>query len=157
MAGFLLVMNAMPHVIKLSAILRVSRSRCKLQLWKRPAGGIEFKRYQTYDVAVGQPDFPTPLGMWLIHVKVENPAWKMPDSAWVADENKGKIIPGGDPANPLKARWMGITNDGVGIHGTDNITSIGTHASHGCIRMSITDVIELYDLVPLWSPIHIYA
>lgn len=149
-------MDAMP-TIKTSAFLRVSRSHCKLQLWKRPAGAIEFSRYKTYDVAVGAEAFPTPLGMWLIHVKVKDPDWKMPDSAWVAEENRGKIIPGGDPANPLKARWLGITNDGVGIHGTDNVASISTRASHGCIRMTVPDVTELYDLVPLWSPIHIYA
>lgn len=148
-------MDAMP-TIKTSAVLRVNRTTCKLHLWKRPAGAIEFKVYKTYDVAVGTAEYPTPTGMWLIHVKVKDPAWKMPDSAWVAEENRGKVIPGGDPANPLKARWLGINNDGVGIHGTDNTLSISTRASHGCIRMTVPDVTELYDLVPLWSPIHIY-
>jgi lipoprotein-anchoring transpeptidase ErfK/SrfK len=147
-------MDAMtPHI---SAFLRVSRGSFKLHLWKRPAGEIQFKRYKTYDVAVGTKEYPTPAGMWLIHVKVKNPAWKMPDSAWVAEENRGKVIPGGDPANPLKARWLGVNNSGVGIHGTDNVNSITTRASHGCVRMSVDDVIELYDLVPLWSPIQIY-
>lgn len=148
-------MDAMPTV-KTSAILRVSRVSCKLHLWKRPAGEIEFKHQKTYDVAVGTKEYPTPTGMWLIHTKVKYPAWKKPDSAWVPEDQRGVIVPGGDPANPLKERWMGITNDGVGIHGTDNIGSIGTAASHGCIRMTEADVVELYALVPLWSPIHIY-
>jgi lipoprotein-anchoring transpeptidase ErfK/SrfK len=43
--------------------------------------------------------------------------------------------------------------DGAGIHGTDDISSLGTAASHGCIRMSILEVIELYNLVPLHTPI----
>ena len=42
---------------------------------------------------------------------------------------------------------MGIF-DGAGIHGTDQIGSLGTAASHGCVRMAIPDVIELYDKVP---------
>ena len=49
------------------------------------------------------------------------------------------MIPGGTPENPLKARWLGIF-DGAGIHGTDDVGSIGTAASHGCIRMRIPDV-----------------
>ena len=58
------------------------------------------------------------------------------------------------PENPLKARWMGIYN-GAGIHGTDADASIGTAASHGCIRMRIPEVIELYDQVPVGAPVYI--
>ena len=60
-------------------------------------------------------------------------------------------IPGGVPDNPLKARWLGIF-DGAGIHGTDETYSLGHAASHGCIRMAIPDVIELYDQVPVGAP-----
>ena len=66
----------------------------------------------------------------------------------------GQVIPGGAPNNPLKARWMGIF-DGAGIHGTDQVGSLGTAASHGCIRMAIPDVIELYDRVPVETPVYI--
>jgi lipoprotein-anchoring transpeptidase ErfK/SrfK len=45
--------------------------------------------------------------------------------------------------------------DGAGIHGTSDIGSLGTAASHGCIRMSIPDVIQLYGLVPLHTPIYL--
>ena len=62
--------------------------------------------------------------------------------------------PGGAPENPLKARWLGIF-DGAGIHGTDAVGSIGSAASHGCIRMLIPDVIELYDQVPVGAPVYI--
>ena len=58
------------------------------------------------------------------------------------------------PDNPLKARWLGIF-DGAGIHGTDETYSLGSAASHGCIRMAIPDVIELYDQVPVGAPIYI--
>jgi len=55
--------------------------------------------------------------------------------------------------DPLKARWMGF--NGAGIHGTDDVGSLGSAASHGCIRMAIPDVIELYDQVPVGAPIYI--
>ena len=59
------------------------------------------------------------------------------------------------PENPLKARWLGIY-DGAGIHGTDaDRTRSARAASHGCIRMAIPDVIELYDQVPVGAPIYI--
>jgi lipoprotein-anchoring transpeptidase ErfK/SrfK len=45
--------------------------------------------------------------------------------------------------------------DGAGIHGTDETGSIGTAGSHGCIRMLIPDVEELYDRVPLHTPIYV--
>ncbi|MGH2845519.1 MAG: L,D-transpeptidase, partial [Thermoleophilaceae bacterium] len=64
------------------------------------------------------------------------------------------VVPGGVPENPLKERWLGIY-DGAGIHGTDQTYSLGTAASHGCIRMSIPEVIELYDQVPVGAPIYI--
>jgi lipoprotein-anchoring transpeptidase ErfK/SrfK len=78
----------------------------------------------------------------------------MPHSDWVAPGDRGKVVPGGVPENPLKARWLGIY-DGAGIHGTDADGSIGTAASHGCVRMRIPEVIELYDQVPVGAPIYI--
>ena len=65
----------------------------------------------------------------------------------------GKVIPPG-PDDPIKARWLGIYN-GAGIHGTDELSSLGSAASHGCIRMAIPDVIQVYDWVPLGSPVFI--
>jgi lipoprotein-anchoring transpeptidase ErfK/SrfK len=64
------------------------------------------------------------------------------------------VIKGTDPANPIKARWLGIFN-GAGIHGTDNLASLGSAASHGCIRMAIPDVIEVYNEVPVGAPVFI--
>ena len=75
----------------------------------------------------------------------------MPNSAW-AGSLAGQVIPGGAPNNPLKARWLGIAN-GVGIHGTAEDWSIGTRASHGCIRMHVSDVIDLYPRVPVGTPV----
>ena len=108
---------------------------------------------KTYKIAVGRVGLETPAGLYHIQNKAENPAWHVPKSAW-AGKLAGKVIPAGDPGNPIKARWMGIF-DGAGIHGTDALSSLGTAASHGCVRMAIPDVIELYDEVPVGAPVYI--
>ena len=106
-----------------------------------------------YTVAVGALGFDTPAGLYHIQNKAVNPAWQVPNSAW-AGSLAGTTVPGGTAENPLKARWLGIF-DGAGIHGTDETYSLGHAASHGCIRMAIPDVIELYDQVPLGTPIYV--
>jgi lipoprotein-anchoring transpeptidase ErfK/SrfK len=133
---------------KYPAILVVDRSNFKLTLYKN----LELAK--TYSVAIGAVGFDTPTGLYHIQNKAVNPAWTMPNSDWVAPGDRGKVVPGGVPENPLKARWLGIY-DGAGIHGTDAEGSIGTAASHGCVRMRIPEVIELYDQVPVGAPIYI--
>jgi lipoprotein-anchoring transpeptidase ErfK/SrfK len=106
-----------------------------------------------YTVAIGAVGFNTPVGTYNIQNKAVDPAWSVPDSDWTGDLAV-TVVPGGVPENPLKARWMGIY-DGAGIHGTDDVASLGTAASHGCVRMSIPDVTELYDQVEVSAPIYI--
>ena len=83
-----------------------------------------------------------PRGGVSVRNKAVNPAWSAPDSPW-AGAYRNETVPGGSAENPLKARWLGIVG-GVGIHGTAAEYSIGTRASHGCIRMRVADVIDLY-------------
>src|SRR3954470_6182154 len=132
---------------KYPAVLIVDRGSFKLTLYKN------LKRAKTYGIAVGQVGLDTPAGLYTIQNKAVNPAWHVPNSAWAGDL-AGQVISGDDPSNPIKARWMGIY-DGVGVHGTSDDASIGSAASHGCIRMHIPDVVELYDQVPVGSPIYI--
>ena len=130
------------------AIVIVNRGAFKLTLYKN------LKPTRTYGIAVGQAGLETPAGLYHVQNKAVNPAWTMPDSDWVAPKDRGKVVPGGTPENPLKARWLGIYA-GAGIHGTDAEGSIGTAASHGCIRMRIPDVVALYDEVPVNAPVYI--
>jgi lipoprotein-anchoring transpeptidase ErfK/SrfK len=108
---------------------------------------------KTYTVAIGQAGYDTPVGLYSIASKQVNPAWSVPNSDWAGDL-AGTVVPGGAPNNPLVARWMGIY-DGAGIHGTNDTGSLGSAASHGCIRMAVPDVIELYDQVEVGTPIYI--
>jgi lipoprotein-anchoring transpeptidase ErfK/SrfK len=132
---------------KYPVLLVADRNSFQLRLYK------DLELQKQYIVAVGALGFDTPAGLYHIQNKAVNPAWSVPNSDWAGDL-AGTVVPGGVPENPLKARWLGIY-DGAGIHGTDQTYSLGTAASHGCIRMAIPDVIELYDQVPVGAPIYI--
>jgi len=127
--------------------LTLNRGTYELKLWRN----LELEK--TYTVAVGQVGLETPAGLYTIQNKQVDPAWHVPDSDWAGDL-AGQVIPGGVPENPLKARWMGIF-DGAGIHGTSDEGSLGSAASHGCVRMAVSDVIDLYDRVDVGTPIYI--
>jgi lipoprotein-anchoring transpeptidase ErfK/SrfK len=127
--------------------IAISRARRELRLF------VGQRLVKTYRVGIGAVGFDTPAGEYEIESMAANPAWYVPNSEWAGDL-AGKVIPGNDPSNPIKARWMGFY-DGAGIHGTADTASIGGAASHGCIRMLIPDVIDLYDRVPLHTPLSI--
>lgn len=127
--------------------LTVDRSSFQLKLWK------DLKLAKTYPVALGAAGYDTPTGLYTIQSKQVDPVWSVPNSDWAGDL-AGQVIPGGVPENPLKARWLGV-NGSVGIHGTAESGSLGSAASHGCIRMDVSDVIDLYDRVDVGTPIYI--
>jgi L,D-transpeptidase catalytic domain/Putative peptidoglycan binding domain len=126
--------------------LTLDRATFTLRLWQH------LKLAKEYTVAVGMEGLETPEGLYEIQEKEENPVWHVPLSDW-AGSLAGQTIPPG-PSNPIKARWMGIF-EGAGIHGTEETYSLGQAASHGCVRMAIPDVEELYDLVEVGTPIYI--
>jgi lipoprotein-anchoring transpeptidase ErfK/SrfK len=126
--------------------LTLDRANYTLRLFE------DLKLAKTYTVAVGQEGLETPEGLYQIEAMEENPVWNVPESDW-AGSLAGQAIPPG-PSNPIKARWMAIY-EGAGIHGTEETSSLGSAASHGCVRMAIPDVEELYDRVELGTPIYI--
>ena len=91
---------------------------------------------KVYAVAVGRASTPSPVGTFVIERRVINPTYI----------HNGKVVPAG-PGNPVGTRWMGLSIHGYGIHGTNEPHSIGSAASHGCIRMAKADLEEFYPLV----------
>lgn len=91
-----------------------------------------------YDICVG-PGTKTPLGTFSVLDKVVNPDW--------TDPATHQTFPFGHPNNILGTRWMRLTNDGIGIHGTSKPETIPGRESNGCIRMHNADVEELYGFV----------
>ncbi len=126
--------------------ITVSKARNDLLL---TANGRFFKRYQ---VGTGRYD-KTPVGTFVVTERIPEPPW------WRED---GKTVPFGDKENILGTRWMAIKATGVtkeikgyGIHGTWDTNSIGKAESAGCIRLRNEDVEELFELVPVGTPVSI--
>jgi lipoprotein-anchoring transpeptidase ErfK/SrfK len=132
---------------KYGTVITINRGAFQLTLYKH------LKHVKSYTIAVGRQGLETPAGEYTVNDKQINPSWHVPNSSW-AGSLAGRVIPPG-PQDPLKARWIGIV-DGAGIHGTEDIGSLGSSASHGCIRMAIPDVIELYGRTPYGSKIFIH-
>jgi lipoprotein-anchoring transpeptidase ErfK/SrfK len=99
----------------------------------------------SYPIAKGQAAYPTPTGEYEVNDKQVDPTWYPPDSPWAAELSS--IPPG--PGNPLGTRWIGTSAPAIGFHGTYASYSVGTAASHGCMRMHIADVEEFYDMVTI--------
>lgn len=105
-----------------------------------------------FPIACGQPAWPTPVGKFEVYEKVKDPSWIPPDSPWAAE---AKTIPPG-PDNPLGTRWIGLSWGGIGIHGTNASWTIGSASSHGCIRMHLSDIETLYEMVPEGAQVTIF-
>lgn len=130
----------------LGPTILVHRSGRKLYLYDHG------KLVKTYSVAVGTPGFPTPVGDFEIVLKRYRPTWSNPGSDWAKD--MPAYIPPG-PNNPLGTRALNLNVSGIRIHGTSKDYSIGTAASHGCVRMHMWDVEDLYERVVVGTPVYI--
>jgi lipoprotein-anchoring transpeptidase ErfK/SrfK len=129
----------------LSGQIIVDIGSLRLYLYR---GGTLIK---SYPVATGQPAWPTPTGTYSIVNMQMDPTWLPPNSDWA---KTAKPIPPGTE-NPLGTRWMGTSAPGVGIHGVppSEDSSIGTYASHGCIRMHNWDAVDLFGRVAVGMPV----
>lgn len=111
-----------------------------------------------FGVAVGQPGrWQTPLGSYKIEEKVKDPVWQVPLSIQNEMKQNGQAviteIPAG-PNNPL-GRWFMSLGGGIGIHSTTSPWSIGSAASHGCLRMKSENAEVLFKAVKKNLPVKI--
>lgn len=97
-----------------------------------------------YTVAIGKPSTPSPVGHFTVISHVANPTYS----------HHGHLV-GPGPNNPVGTRWMGLSQKGYGIHGTDAPSSIGKSASHGCIRVGQKDLELLFSMVQLGDAVDI--
>jgi lipoprotein-anchoring transpeptidase ErfK/SrfK len=98
----------------------------------------------TFPVAVGAAASPSPTGEFQIVNRVANPTYYRP----------GMVIPSGK-GNPVGTRWVGLSQKGYGIHGTNAPRSVGHAASHGCIRLRNRDIEKLFTMVQVGDVVQI--
>ena len=99
---------------------------------------------KTYPVATGK-DNSSPVGTFKIVTRIPNPVWY----------KQGAVVPPDSTENILGTRWLGISKPGYGIHGSVDPSAIGTQVTAGCVRMSNSDVEELFDIVPVGTEVTI--
>ena len=97
-----------------------------------------------FEIAVGADDSPSPTGEFTIVNRVSNPAYY----------HEGVVIPAGK-GNPVGTRWVGLSQKGYGIHGTNAPNSIGSAASHGCIRLRNRDMEKLFGMLRVGDVVEI--
>jgi lipoprotein-anchoring transpeptidase ErfK/SrfK len=126
-------------------VLLVRHGERKLYLYQNG------KITHSWTVAVGQPNFPTPTGVYEVTELRYMPTWVNPAPDGWGSDMPAEIAPG--TSNPLGLRAINWSAPAIRFHGTENLSSLGTAASHGCVRMSNEDVIELYDMIQVGASI----
>ncbi len=137
-----LIVNPPLDLVTQPTRLEISLSRRRVILYR------ENNPIKSYPVAVGRKGWETPIGNFQVMQMVQNPKWIHPLT--------GQAIPGGAPENPLGRYWIGFWTNGqdwIGFHGTPNPETVGTAASHGCIRMYSKDVEELFSQVSVGTQV----
>jgi lipoprotein-anchoring transpeptidase ErfK/SrfK len=136
-------------------LIVVNRGKFELVVFrlKPPGYVVEMRR----KIAVGAVGHKTPPGLYFVDAKNPRPDWRAPNSDWVSQEMRGKIIPYASPQNPFAGGFISLAgSDGVGIHGTKFDPALGTRASHGCIRVTVDTVELLMKKIALGTPCFIY-
>jgi lipoprotein-anchoring transpeptidase ErfK/SrfK len=105
----------------------------------------------SWTVATGLPEYPTPSGIYSVTELRYMPTWVNPAPDTWGKSMPAMIPPG--PGNPLGLRAVNWSASGIRFHGTSATYSLGYNASHGCVRLSNDDVIQLYDMVEVGTPI----
>jgi len=103
-----------------------------------------------FPVAVGRDTWQTPQGPFTVARKETDPAWHVPASIRAESARKGKLLPlvvPPGPGNPLGRFWIGLSREGIGIHGTPFSSSIYQNSTHGCIRLQGDSIEELFGRV----------
>jgi len=125
----------------------VDLSERRIQLFN----GVKIEK--TYSCAIGTPGFPTPQGTFEIVLKRFMPSWSNPAPNGWGKDMPAYIPPG--PSNPLGTRALNLNAAGIRFHGTTKRYSIGSAASHGCMRMLREDIEDFYERVEVGTPVHI--
>lgn len=108
---------------------------------------------KTFPIGIGITENITPAGRFYIKEKRVSPTWHIPISLREKYEGRKTVPPG--PDNPLGSHWMGLSKKNYGIHGTNFPWAVGRLVTHGCIRLYPEDILHLYYIVPIGTPVNI--
>jgi len=113
----------------------------------------EVVRVTTVSNAIGNVDKPTPSGRYWVARKQMYPEWIPPKTI---DPDQKHIPPYNQThKNPLGVAALFLNTDELALHGTNEPKAIRKSISHGCIRHSNADIVRLYDMVKVGTPVYI--
>jgi lipoprotein-anchoring transpeptidase ErfK/SrfK len=117
------------------------------------AFGADGKLIAQYPATTGSEHDPLPIGDWKIRGVVKNPKFNYnPALFWDADAKQAKAVIAPGPNNPVGLVWIDLSKQHYGIHGTPEPSQIGHTQSHGCIRLTNWDALELAGMVSAGTP-----
>jgi lipoprotein-anchoring transpeptidase ErfK/SrfK len=142
-------------VIQVPGVVRpaIARSAGMIVRVSRGAGAVEaVDEHGTvvarYPATTGSEHDPLPLGKWTINGVARNPTYNYnPGLFWDAEADEKKVKLAAGPNSPVGVVWIDLSKPHYGIHGTPVPSTIGKTSSHGCIRLTNWDVLELAKLV----------
>lgn len=133
--------------------LHLKLAERRLYLKQDNRDGTEPLTLESYPVAIGRKQYPTPTGRFAVFEKVVDPDWVQFD--WKnPSKTLGRIPPG--PNNPMGKRWVGFAMAhgwGIGFHGTPKPQALGQAVSHGCVRMHNDDIVRMFDRIAIGTPV----
>jgi lipoprotein-anchoring transpeptidase ErfK/SrfK len=117
------------------------------------AFGADGKLLAFYVATIGSEHDPLPIGNWKINGTQHDPIYHYSAKLFWNAHNpneKAEIQPG--PNNPVGLVWMALSIEHYGIHGTPDPSLVGHAFSHGCIRLTNWDALELASMVKPGTP-----
>jgi len=122
-------------------VATIEVDKAKKQVRAYDAGG---KLLAAYPATVGSADLPTPSGELEVRTIAPAPTWTYdPSKLSFGDKSAGKLTIKAGPNNPVGAVWIDLTKDTYGIHGAPEPKLVGKTASHGCVRLTNWDAVQL--------------
>ncbi len=122
----------------------------------RTPGGKEV--IYTYPIGIGRVNWKTPSGVTTVVRKMVNPVWRPPADIREEHRADGDPLPaaiGPGPDDPMGTRALYLGWPEYAIHGTNKPVGVGMRVSHGCMHLYPEDILQLYDLVPIGTPVRV--
>ena len=136
--------HILPSITRDGIVVNLAASR--LFYFKSP------NEVMSFPIASGKEGWETPVAATKVTEKRLHPTWTIPEDIRAENPDLPESIPPG-PQNPLGNYALALGLDGIMIHGTNAPSSIGKHASHGCIRMYPEDIESLFNAVKKGTPV----
>ncbi|MFG3448246.1 L,D-transpeptidase family protein [Stenotrophomonas sp. NPDC047960] len=143
------VPNIAPAALPKAAKLVIDKSDSTLRLYD-----AQGKVYAQFPVSSGSQHDPLPIGEWkILGISRDPPFHYNPKLFWdaKAGDRKATLPPG--PNNPVGPVWIDISKPHYGLHGTPEPGHVGKTESHGCVRMTNWDALQVADAVDASVPV----